>query len=313
MRCPNCDRWVSEDRFLSACDCGEQDYEGGGRRRRQRQRVNATPLLPAFVRAPEQNRIYRCTDLELINALDDGSVGAFIADPPYGLASKPVYIARPDTGGAYNRIKEEWDYIVPLEWMSICERKLKRGGSVIVFGAWENIHVVRQEGLRLGWRLVNRVVWHKTDPAPNFTGRMMTFSTEEFLWFCPDGSNWTYNIDVAKELNNGANLHDVWEIGQTREERVHPAQKPQPLMDQIIRLFTQEGDLVVDPFAGSGTTLLSARNWKRRYLGCDSGKDKKTGAHWADIATDRLRLPHEAKRSVADNDVSGLPLFAGVA
>jgi site-specific DNA-methyltransferase (adenine-specific) len=135
---------------------------------------------------------------------------------------------------------------------------------VVVFGGRLSIYQSAAEGLRLGWRLVNDVTWEKPDPPPNFTGRMMTESTERMLWFCPDGEKWTYNKHVAKAMNKGNNLRDVWRFRVPHGERIHPSQKPLDLMERCVQLFTNPGDLVVDPFAGSGTTLVAAKIHGRR-------------------------------------------------
>lgn len=251
----------------------------------------------------EENAVYHCRDLELIDALPDRSVAAFITDPPYGISNDVPTIAHPD-GSTYNRVNEEWDRFVPLEWMTALLPKLQPGGSVVAFGSWDCMDIIRVEARRLGWRVVNRVIWHKTDPAPNFSGRMMTHSTEEFVWFCPDGTGWTYNLDVAKAVNDGKNLHDVWDVGMDRSKRVHPTQKPLLLMERIVRLITCEGDLVVDPFMGRGTTLAAARNWNRRYVGCDQ-KHK-----YVLKALDYLRQPFEPLAQVAGDDFADLPMFA---
>ena len=217
---------------------------------------------------PKLDTIHNADALELLRALPDGCVNAVITDPPYGLFGA-VMITRPDTGGEYNRINEEWDKYAPISWMAECGRILKPGGSVLCFGVRQSIYSFANEGLRLGWRLLNDITWYKPDATPNFTGRLLTESTERILWFCPDGKRWTYNREVAKQLNGGVGLRDVWTFGQTREERINPAQKPLALMERIVKLFTRPGDVVVDPFAGGGTTLQAARINGRHYIGSE--------------------------------------------
>lgn len=217
----------------------------------------------------ELNTIVCADALEFIKSLPDKGVDAVITDPPYGLYGK-ANVTRPDTGGEHNRINEEWDAEVPLAWMELVQRTLKPGASVIVFGTGlGSIHYVAVEGLRLGWKLINDITWFKHDAAPNFTGRLLTESTESALWFCPNGTGWTYNLDVAKAHNSGINLRNVWKFGQTRGTRYHPTQKPLELMRRCVELFTNPGDLILDPFAGSGTTLVAAQQLGRNFLGCD--------------------------------------------
>jgi site-specific DNA-methyltransferase (adenine-specific) len=226
-----------------------------------------------------------------------------ITDPPYGLGGR--VFAVPDK--QYSAINAEWDLIAPTDWMTGVQRVLKPGGSVLCFGVRQSIYQFASEGLRLGWRIVNDITWFKPDAMPNMTGRMMTESTERLLWFCPDGSRWTYNLDEAKAINAGQNLRDVWTLGQTREDRHHPAQKPLDLIERIVRLFTNPGDLILDPFLGSGTTAIAARNLKRHYIGCD------ISPLYVQLANHRLhgtgidRLNAKPAAPVTD-----LPLFASL-
>lgn len=230
----------------------------------------------------ERNQVYCMDALELLGNLEDGSVDAVITDPPYGLGGRIFNVEERD----YVAVNEEWDKDVPIEWMAACSRVLRRGGSVLCFGGRQSIYRLADEGLRLGWRIVNDITWYKPDAMPNMTGRMMTESTERCLWFCPDGTGWTYNLNAAKFMNRQGNLRDVWTFGQTREERFHPTQKPLRLMERMVTLFSCDGDLVLDPFAGSGTTLVAARNLGRDYIGGDLSPE------YVELARKRLSLPY---------------------
>lgn len=241
-----------------------------------------------------------CTDaLTLLRSLPSQSINAVITDPPYGLAKhNPLEISkrkRHGRGGAYKRVNEAWDQSTPLEWMDEINRILKPGGAVIVFNSNIGLIEIGYRGLQLGWRLLLEITWYKPDAPPNFTGRMVTAATEKFYWYCPSGSNWTYNRLYAKRVNNGKNFRDVWQFYAPRKNRVHPTQKPLELMDRIVRLFTNPGDVIVDPFAGSGTTLIAAKNAGRDYIGCDLEES------YVSIALDRLASPSE------------LPLFSETA
>lgn len=157
--------------------------------------------------------------------------------------------------------------------MRECKRVLKPGGSVVCFGGRQSIYTFAAEGFRLKWRLVNDITWEKPDAPPNFTGRMMTESTERALWFCPTGKDWTYNLETAKSMNLGINLRDVWRFPIEHTDRVHPAQKPLRLFERCIELFTSQNDIVLDPFMGSGTTAVAARNLNRRWIVGDRSAD----------------------------------------
>lgn len=230
---------------------------------------------------PEPNHVYCCDALELLRRLPEGGVDAVITDPPYGLAGRVFEFPHK----RYSAVNEEWDHYAPTEWMQACQRVLKKGGSVLCFGGRRSIYELAAEGLSLNWRLVNDITWNKPDAPPNFTGRMMTETTERALWFCPDGEGWTYNLDAAKAMNSGMNLRDLWKFYTEREDRVHPTQKPLDLMERCILLFTNAGDLVVDPFAGSGTTGVAAVKHGRRFIGSD------LDAGYVEAANKRLAQP----------------------
>lgn len=263
-----------------------------------------TPLLPSFTPArfadvaQARDRVYCCDALALLKSLPDASVDAVITDPPYGLAGRVFDFPH----RKYTAVNEEWDIDVPTQWMAACERVLKPGGSVVCFGGRQSIYEFAAVGLRLGWRIVNDITWYKPDAAPNFTGRMMTESTERALWFCPSGSNWTYNLNAAKEMNGGVNFRDVWELRRMHndiETRTHPTQKPLDLMLRIVRLFTNEGDTIVDPFFGSGTTGDAARRLGRHYIGGD------ITSKYVNAARERLSRPFEPPQAT-------LPMFTEV-
>lgn len=227
---------------------------------------NIIDLLPAVASGPPTlDVIHHCDALTLLRALPDASVDAVITDPPYGLAGRVFEFPHKH----YSAINEDWDHSAPISWMKECTRVLKPGGSVVCFGGRQSIYIFAGEGIRLGWRLVNDITWIKPDAPPNFTGRMMTECTERAIWFCPSGEQWTYNLDVAKRINHGINLRDVWTFNIERENRIHPAQKPLDLVQRIVALITRPGDLIVDCFSGSGTTATAARSLGRRYIVCD--------------------------------------------
>lgn len=243
------------------------------------------------------NQIHNISANELLESLPPQSVGAIITDPPYGLAAhEPIAIPRGDRygkGGTYNRVNEAWDMNIPLDWLDRVQRVLRPGGVVIVFSSKIGRIDIGARCLAMNWRLIEEIIWFKPDAPPNFSGRGMAYTTEIALWFCPDGKNWTYNAKYAKSVNNGNNFRNLWTFYAPRgEERLHPTQKPLALMDRIVRLFTRPDDLVCDTFAGSGTTLVAAKNAGRSYIGCD------LEVKYCDIARKRLQDVHE------------LPLFA---
>lgn len=231
-----------------------------------------TLLLPAVASGKPMlgtlavNEVYCMDALELLRRLPDASVDAVITDPPYGLAGRVFSSDQKN----YTAVNEEWDMFVPIDWMQEVARVIKPKGSVVCFCGRKSTYTIASEAIRLGWRIINDITWVKPDAMPNLTGRMLTETTERALWLSPSGSGWTYNLNQAKAMNGGINLRDVWTFKTERDNRFHPTQKPLELMERCISLFTSKGDLVVDCFAGSCTTLRAAANLDRRWIGCDT-------------------------------------------
>lgn len=222
------------------------------------------------------NQVHHMEALELLGKLESGSIDMICTDPPFGLNKKAFSLKsedRRDFGSSYTAIRQEWDNEIPLTWMHEVGRVLKKTGSVLIFGGRESIYHTAYEGLRLGWRIVNDITFVKPDAPPNFTGRMMTESTERAIWFSPSGSHWTYNRDIAKSLNNGVNFRDVWEMITPKLNRLHPAQKPIGTFELLIALLSNENDIVVDPFAGSSTTAIACLNLGRNFICGDSSEE----------------------------------------
>jgi len=233
------------------------------------------------------DQIYCMDAVALLKSLPDASINGIITDPPYGLAEyEKTIIKRPDKhGGAYKSVDEEWDKDVPLTWMDEAKRVLTPGSNVIIFNGKIGLIKIGYHGLELGWRLMAELTWFKPDAPPNFSGRIVSQSSEKFYWYCPHGSKWTYNRDYAKAVNGGVNFRDIWEFHAPRgRDRLHPTQKPLLLMDRIVQLFTKPGDVILDPFCGSGTTLVAARNAGRHYIGGDLSQDYCAMAQrWLDL------------------------------
>lgn len=267
--------------------------------------------LPAFTRHPESNHIYNVDAISLLRAMPDASVDLIATDPPYGLGGRDFKVdreMRKTDGilrhGTYTAINQEWDLFAPIDWMGECGRVLKPGGSIVICAGMKSVYEFAAEGFRLGWKLVNDITWVKINPAPNFTGRAMTYATERVLWFCPEGKGWTYNNAYARAVNAGVNFQDVWYFDSPRGEiRIHESQKPLEMFERIIELFCPVEGAVLDCFMGGGTCGIAALNTGRRFYGADITLKHVTGAR------NRLNAWNGAGRLVAD-EVTQMGLFA---
>ena len=185
-------------------------------------------------------------------------------------------------------VNEEWDkmsdeeYInFTNEWIKASKRVLKQNGSIFICCSYHNIGECTMGLKNNGFKINNIITWQKTNAMPNLTRRVLTHSTEFIIW-AVKGKGWIFNYEVLKDLNpertkdgKKKQLRDVWQIplcqGKERlkdenNKALHPTQKPQELLKRIILGFSNEGDIVLDPFAGSGTTPYVAKKHNRYYI-----------------------------------------------
>ena len=143
----------------------------------------------------------------------------------------------------------------------------------------------------LNYKPLNIITWRKTNPMPNITKRMLTYSTEFIVWFSKS-KKWTFNYQKMKKYNFGKQLRDVWDFPSCQgEERIkggdgraaHPTQKPLKLFERLIEMTTNEGDIVLDPFMGSGTTAVACEKIKRKWIGFENNK------YYIEISDKRLK------------------------
>ena len=242
----------------------------------------------------EVNIIYNDDCLNILNdktKIDDNSIQLIFADPPYNLSGNGLKLVGNKTGGDYFMINEEWDkmgfdeYInFTNEWIKLAKRVLKENGSIFIACSYHNIGECTMELKNNGFEIKNIITWQKTNAMPNLTRRVLTHSTEFIIW-AVKGKNWVFNYEILKELNpektkdgKKKQLRDVWQIplcqGKERlkdenNKALHPTQKPEELLKRIILGFSNEGDIVLDPFAGSGTTAYIAKKYNRNYIGIE--------------------------------------------
>ena len=161
----------------------------------------------------------------------------------------------------------------------MCKRVLKDSGSIWISGTMHNIYSI---GLALeeeGFKIINNITWKKTNPPPNISCRTFTHSTETILWAKKDikKAKHTFNYKLMKSLNNDKQMKDVWETSLTKPSEKkygkHPTQKPLELLRRIILASTNENEVILDPFNGSGTTGIACKELNRKYIGIDNVKD----------------------------------------
>lgn len=220
--------------------------------------------------------------MERLQEIEDNSIDAIFADPPYFLSNGGISV---QSGKQVCVDKGNWDkggtpehiYAFNRQWLSLCRSKLKDDGTIWISGTHHNIHVVMRCLQELGYKVLNTITWQKTDPPPNLSCKYFNFSTELIIWARkhPKKTH-KFNYDTMKQLNGGTQMTDVWRIPAVgrweKEQGKHPTQKPLRLLYRIILASTNEGDTILDPFSGSGTTGIAANLLGRKYIGIEQDK-----------------------------------------
>ncbi len=229
--------------------------------------------------------------VQLMNRLPPRSVDLVFADPPYNLQLGGELLRPNNT--VVDGVDEEWDrfgdHDDPLAsfaaydrftgaWLEAAHRVLKDDGSLWVIGSYHNIYRVGATLQNLGFWILNDVVWTKTNPMPNFRGTRFTNAHETMLWCAKSPrASYTFNYDAMKSLNDGIQMRSDWMLPLcTGPERLkdggrktHPTQKPEALLYRIILACSNPGDVVLDPFFGTGTTGAVAKKLGRRWIGLE--------------------------------------------
>jgi site-specific DNA-methyltransferase (adenine-specific)/modification methylase len=236
--------------------------------------------------------------IEILNSLPAKSVDLIFADPPYNLQLQNDLVRPNQT--VVDAVNDEWDKFDDFasydkfteQWLSACRRVLTDEGSIWVIGSYHNIFRVGRIMMDLGFWVLNDVIWYKTNPMPNFRGTRFTNATETMIWAkkSQGQKRYTFNYHAMKYLNDEKQMPNVWQIPLcTGAERVkvngkkaHSTQKPEALLYRVLLASSNVGDVVLDPFFGSGTTGAVAKKLKRHYVGIEREPA------YVEIARDRI-------------------------
>ncbi len=223
--------------------------------------------------------------LDEMALLPAGSVDLVFADPPYNLQLSGE-LHRPDNSRV-DGVEEDWDKFAGFaeydrftrDWLGACHRLLKPGGALWVIGTYHNIFRIGAVLQDLGFWILNDVVWRKANPMPNFRGRRFTNAHETLLWCATSrAARYTFNYEAMKALNDELQMRSDWLIPicggpeRLKDEdgrKAHPTQKPEALLHRVLLASSRPGDLVVDPFCGTGTTGAVARRLGRNFIGIE--------------------------------------------
>ncbi len=233
-----------------------------------------------------------------LERLPAASVDLVFADPPYNLQLAGP-LTRPDQSEV-DAVDDDWDKFQSFAaydaftraWLLACRRVLKPSGALWVIGSYHNIFRVGTALQDLGFWILNDVVWRKTNPMPNFRGRRFTNAHETLIWASRDRSKgYTFQYDALKASNDDLQMRSDWlfplctggeRLKGGEGRKVHPTQKPEALLYRILTASTKPGDVVLDPFFGTGTTGAVAKRLGRHYVGIERD------ATYAAAAADRI-------------------------
>ncbi len=228
--------------------------------------------------------------LDVMAGLPDGSVDMVFADPPYNLQLSGELL-RPNNQSRVDGVDDDWDQFDTFRayddfttaWLGEARRLLKPDGTLWVIGSYHNIYRVGATLQDLGFWILNDVIWCKTNPMPNFRGRRFTNAHETLIWCARDkDSKYRFNYEAMKNLNDDLQMRSDWtmplctgpeRLKKSDGKKAHPTQKPEGLLHRAILAGTDIGDVVLDPFFGSGTTGAVAKRLGRRYLGIEQDAD----------------------------------------
>lgn len=231
------------------------------------------------------NTIMNGDCIEAMNALPENSVDLIFADPPYNLQLKGD-LHRPDNSKV-DAVDDHWDQFDSFKvyddfsraWLRAARRILKPNGAIWVIGSYHNIFRVGTALQDAGFWILNDVIWRKTNPMPNFRGVRLTNAHETMIWAGKtEKTKPTFNYEALKALNDGVQMRSDWllpicngneRLKDENGDKAHPTQKPESLLHRVIIGSTNKGDVILDPFFGTGTTGAVAKKLGRNFIGIE--------------------------------------------
>ncbi|MGI6411466.1 MAG: DNA-methyltransferase [Bacteroidales bacterium] len=207
--------------------------------------------------------------VELLKKIPARSVNQIFADPPYNLSGENFQTVK--SGKMVTCDKGDWDIIDNIhkfneEWIKECIRVLADDGTIWISGTLHNHPSIGVLLKKLNLWIINDVIWFKRNAAPLLSRNRLAPSTE-LIWVASKTKKYYFDYDTAKMINGGKQMRNLWEINAERHLTIHPTEKPETLLERIILLGSKQGDTILDPFTGSGTTGVVAKRLKRNFIG----------------------------------------------
>ncbi len=241
---------------------------------------------PAAIASPPRDGILIGDCVGEMDKLPPACVDLVFADPPYNLQLEGA-LSRPDQS-LVDAVDDDWDKFADFAeydaftrlWLTAARRVMKPNATIVVIGSYHNIFRVGAILQDLGFWILNDIVWRKANPMPNFRGRRFTNAHETMIWAArgPDAKAYTFNYEILKAGNDDCQVRSDWflpictgaeRLKDDEGRKTHPTQKPAALLARVLIAASHAGDLVLDPFFGSGTTGAAARRLRRSFIGIE--------------------------------------------
>ncbi|MBW6486937.1 MAG: site-specific DNA-methyltransferase [Syntrophobacterales bacterium] len=263
---------------------------------KQQSKVADNSISPFYYDIVSKIKLYNLDTFSFFSNIPDNCVDLIFADPPYFLSSGGITCSN---GKKQNVNKGEWDkarsinevHAFNKKWLLESKRILKENGTIWVCGTFHNIFSVGFALQELDFKILNNIVWEKKDPPPNLTRKYFTHTSEHLIWASKTkSSRHIFNYDMLKTMATEEPMRSVWRDiwnlpSVSRSEKIygkHPTQKPEEVIRRAVVASSNIGDLVFDPFCGSGTTGVVCKKLKRRFVGIDNNIE------YLNIAKNRL-------------------------
>jgi len=209
--------------------------------------------------------------LTAMKEIEEESVDLIFADPPYNVSGENNLTVH--SGKPTKLDKGDWDKIdnlheFNLQWISECVRILKPNGTIWISGTLHNHPSIGMALKELGLWIINDVIWYKPNATPLLSRNRFVPSTE-VIWVAAKSKKYYFDYELAKKMNKGKQMRNLWEINAKKHVTPHPTEKPEELLERIILIGSKEGDTVLDPFMGSGTTGVVAKRYNRNFIGIE--------------------------------------------
>ncbi len=217
----------------------------------------------------------RGDSIEILKSYPDNSIDMIFADPPYNLSGKGHITCKNGKKVICN--KGDWDVIGDIhefneKWLKECKRVLSNDGTIWISGTLHNHPSIGVLLKKLGFWIINDIVWFKPNAPPQLQPNRLAPSTE-LIWLASKSKKYYFDYNKAKSLNGGKQMRNLWTLTAKRHKTKHPTEKPEDLLERIILLGSKKGDVILDPFMGSGTTGVVSKRLGRHFIGIEIDSD----------------------------------------